>query len=383
MEYGEILKFIRSLYPDRENVPLHEPVFSGNEKSYLTECVDSTFVSSVGKYVDEFETKIAEYTGAKKAVAVVNGTQALFIALKLAGVEPETEVITQSLTFIATANAIQYTGAIPHFLDVDPDTMGLSPEVLSNFLKESTHNKNGRLYNRNTGREISAVVPMHTLGHPCRISEIARLCNEYELPLVEDAAESLGSFVEGKHTGRFGLLGTLSFNGNKVITTGGGGMIITDNEELGVRAKHLTTTAKLPHRYEFIHDEVGYNFRLPNINAALGVAQMEKLPLILESKRDIAERYAAFFSNTGWKFVLEPSFGKSNYWLNSVQFENLSKRNEFLNVSNDSGVITRSFWKPMHQLPMYTSCPKSHMRNTENLYETMVNLPSSARIRVI
>ncbi|TGK30941.1 LegC family aminotransferase [Leptospira gomenensis] len=380
MEYSEILKFIRSLYPNRENVPLHEPVFSGNEKSYLAECIDSTFVSSVGKYVDEFEKKIAEYTGAKKAIAVVNGTQALFITLKLAGVEPETEVLTQSLTFIATANAIQYTGAIPHFLDVDPDTMGLSPEVLSNFLKNSTHNKNGKLYNRVSGRAISAVVPMHTLGHPCRISEIARICEEYSLPLVEDAAESLGSFVDGKHTGRFGLLGTLSFNGNKVITTGGGGMILTDDEETGVRAKHLTTTAKLPHRFEFIHDEVGYNFRLPNINAALGVAQMEKLPRLLESKREIAERYADFFSNTEWKFVSEPPFGKSNYWLNSVQFRNHSEKDEFLNFSNDSGVATRSLWRPMHRLSVYASCPRGDLRITDHLYDTVVNLPSSARV---
>ncbi|XDD51520.1 LegC family aminotransferase [Leptospira sp. WS92.C1] len=377
MDFQEILTFIRSLYPDREQIPLHEPIFSGNEKQYLADCVDSTFVSSVGKYVDTFERLIEEYTGAKKAVAVVNGTQALFVALKLANVRPETEVITQSLTFVATANAIHYTGAIPHFLDVDPDTMGLSPEILSKFLKESTVQKNGRLINLKTNREISAVVPMHTLGHPCRIEELSDICKEYNVSIIEDAAESLGSFVNGKHTGRFGLMGTLSFNGNKVITTGGGGMILTDDEELGRKAKHLTTTAKIPHKYEFIHDEIGYNFRLPNINAALGVAQMEKLPELLKSKTEIAKKYSDFFSRSPWEFVLEPSFAKSNYWLNAIKFKNLSERNSFLELSNQSGVMTRSFWKPMHQLNLYSSCPKGDLSITENLYETVVNLPSS------
>jgi perosamine synthetase len=375
--FPRIVEFIKEIYQTDQFIPLHEPRFSGNEKKYLAECIDSTFVSSVGKYVDLFEEKISKYTGAKHAIAVVNGTQALFVALQLAGATRNTEVITQSLTFVATANAIHYTGANPIFLDVDKDTMGLSPDALRSFLKNNTKCENGKCINSKTGSEIVACVPMHTFGHPCRIQEIKQICDEFCLILVEDAAESLGSYVDSTHTGLFGQLGVISFNGNKIITTGGGGMILTDNGVLAKKAKHLTTTAKVPHPWEFVHDEVGYNFRMPNLNAALGVAQLETLPAYLENKQKLAENYQQFFSEYKIEFVKGLEGTNSNHWLNAVILENLQQREDFLKYTNENGVMTRCLWTPMHQLHMYQYCQKGYLENTQYLYERVVNLPSS------
>lgn len=374
------VQFIRERFGSEGVIPLHEPVFAGNEKRYLAECIDTTFVSSVGKFVDEFERRVAEFVGSRHAVAVVNGTQALFVALKLAGAEPETEVLTQSLSFVATANAISYTGARPVFLDVEPSTLGLSPHALEAFLEHQTCSRDGRTVNRQTGRPLAACVPMHTFGHPCRIDRIQELCNAYQIPLIEDAAESLGSFYRGRHTGTFGLMGAFSFNGNKIVTTGGGGMLVTDDETLARRAKHLTTTAKLPHRWEFIHDELGYNFRLPNLNAALGVAQMEMLPAFLSRKRELASAYCQFFGEQGGQFANEPLECESNYWLNALILEGREQRDAFLAYTNDHGVMTRPLWQPLHLLPMYSHCQHDGLEQTLDLYQRVVNLPSSVKL---
>lgn len=376
--YKSIVNYIKSIYIQTEGfIPLHEPRFRGNEKKYLNECIDSTFVSSVGKFVDLFEQKIAEFTGAKYAVAAVNGTAALHIALQLAGVKQDDEVITQPLTFIATANAITYTGAKPVFIDVDKDTMGLSPEKLRAFLEEKTTNKSGETYNKLTNKKISAVVPMHTFGHPAKIEEIKQICDEYNIALIEDAAESLGSFYKGKHTGTFGLIGTLSFNGNKTITTGGGGMIITDNEKLAKLAKHLTTQAKVPHKWNYEHDYIGYNYRLTNLAAALGVSQMEQLSAIIKSKRELAIKYKAFFTNTDIKFFEEPTDSQSNYWLNAVLLKNREERDKFLQYTNENGVMTRPIWELMNRLPMFKDCQVENIENSEWLTDRVVNIPSS------
>ncbi len=378
--FEDIIGFIRDQYPGQETIPLHAPVFAGQEKDYLAECIDSTFVSSVGSFVDDFEKSVARFVGSSFAVAVVNGTQALQVALQLTGVKAGCEVITQALTFVATANAIRYTGAEPVFIDVDRETLGMSPEALQDFLEKHGRIENNRLVNRSSGRPIAACLPMHTLGHPCRIEELAAICREWQLPLVEDAAESLGSYYRERHTGTFGQLGIFSFNGNKIVTTGGGGMIVTDDEELACRAKHLTTTAKLPHRWEFVHDEVGYNFRLPNLNAAIGVAQMETLPLFLKNKRKLAERYSQFFEQTAVDFVHEPIDGVSNFWLNALLLDNEQQRNQFLEATNDAGIMTRGLWCPMHLLDMYCHCQCDGLAETEDLYRRLVNLPSSVRL---
>lgn len=377
----DTIDFVRSLYETAEFIPLHEPKFIGNEKTYVADCIDSTFVSSVGKYVDRFEQMMAEYTGAKYAVATVNGTAALHIALKLVGVDHGDEVITQSLSFIATCNAISYCGAKPVFVDVDRDTMGLSPDSLRDFLRSSTQQIGDGCVNKLTGRRIAAVVPMHTFGHPCRIDEIAKICEEFRVPLIEDAAESLGSYYQGKHTGRLGKLAAFSFNGNKTITTGGGGMIITDDEALAKRAKHITTTAKRPHPYEFFHDEIGYNYRLPNINAALGCAQMEILPRLLESKRQNAKAYIEFFAGSGMSFVIEPNQAKSNYWLNALVLEDKRARDGFLKDLNEAGVMSRPIWRLMNELPMFKDCQSDALVNAKWLEDRVVNIPSSARLR--
>ena len=377
MYYKEFIKFVKDTYKKDEIIPLHEPLFNGNEKKYLNECIDSTFVSSVGKFVDLFENKIAEYTGAKYAIATVNGTAALHIALKLAGVKPDTEVITQPLTFIATANAITYTGANPVFIDVDKDTMGLSAEKLLNFLKKKTFVKNGKTFNKNTGKQISAILPMHTFGHPVRIEEIKNICTQYNIPLIEDAAESLGSFYKGKHTGTFGLFGTLSFNGNKTITTGGGGMILTGDERLAKLAKHLTTQAKIPHKWEYKHDYIAYNYRLTNIAAALGVAQMEQLPEFINAKRNLAKLYTNFFSNLNIKFVTEPEFAQSNYWLNAIILKDKEERDRFLEYTNANGIMTRPIWKLISHLEMYKGCQTEDIENSLYLADRVVNIPSS------
>ncbi len=378
VKYQLIIDKIREIY-NKPAAPvfLHEPLFIGNEKKYLNDCIDSTFVSSVGKYVDLFEKKIAEYTGSKKAVVCVSGTNALHIALKLMGVSNNDEVITQPLTFIATANAISYCGAKPVFIDVDKDTMGLSPGSLEAFLSKETEIKEDGCYNIKTGKQIKACVPMHTFGHPCRIDEIALICNKYKIALVEDAAESLGSYYKGKHTGTFGKIGILSFNGNKTITTGGGGMLLFEDEELANKAKHITTQAKVPHPWEFVHDDIGYNYRMPNINAALGVAQLENLNLFIERKRSVAHTYQKFFKEKGIFFFIEPENCISNYWLNVIILESKAERDLFLTESNSQGVMTRPIWKLMNELPMFENCQCSDLTNSEWLADRVVNIPSS------
>ena len=385
MEYELILRMIRDRFGAGEGdfVPLHAPTFSGNEKKYLDECIDSTFVSSVGAFVDRFERDIVEYTGARRAVVCVSGTNALHMALMLASVERDDEVLTQSLSFIATCNAISYIGAHPVFIDVDYDTMGLSPAALREWLEKHTVKDAGNvLRNKSTGRRVKSVVPMHTFGHPCRIDEIASICDEYCLELVEDAAESIGSFYKGKHTGTFGRIGAISFNGNKTITTGGGGMLLFNDEKLADLAKHLTTQAKVPSRWEFIHDHIGYNYRMPNINAALGCAQLEEISGFLASKRKTAEIYREFFASEpgGIKFMAEPTESVSNYWLNAIAFPTREERDRFLQYSNDHGVMTRPIWELMWHLPMFEHCERDSQTNTVLLADTIVNLPSSVKL---
>jgi aminotransferase in exopolysaccharide biosynthesis len=376
--YQSIVDFIRELYHSpKDFIPLHAPVFSGNEKKYLEECIDTTFVSSVGKFVDQFEIEIAKYTGATKAVSVVNGTNALHLALKLVGVKVGDEVITQALTFIATANAISYGGAKPIFLDVDLETMGLSPKALLHFLEAETEQKYEGCYNKKTKRRIAACVPMHTFGHPCLIDEIVEICDKYNIELVEDAAESLGSYYKGQHTGTYGKIGVLSFNGNKVITTGGGGMLLFKDEKLAQKAKHLTTQAKVPHPWEFVHDEIGYNYRMPNINAALGVAQLEQIEEMVISKRKIANAYKEFFTTTTLAFKTEPINAESNYWLNVLILEDRKTRDEFLEYTNANGVMTRPVWELMSRLPMFKDCQVGDLINAEWLSDRVVNIPSS------
>jgi len=377
--YNDFVHFVRELYQTNDFIPLHAPQFRGNEKQYLLHTIDSTFVSSVGAYVDQFEERVTEYTGAKYAIATVNGTSALHIALKLAGVEPETEVITQSLTFVATCNAIRYCQADPVFVDVDLETMGLSPDSLVAFLDEHAELRDdGYCWNKISNKKITACLPMHTFGFPSRLDEITKICQQYRIALVEDAAESLGSYYKGKHTGILGKTAAISFNGNKIITTGGGGMVLTNDTEIAKRTKHVTTTAKVPHKWAFEHDEVGYNYRLPNLNAALGVAQMESLPDFLSEKRTIAMAYQQWGSENGVQFVQEPINTQSNYWLNTLITEDKCKRDEWLQQTNDLGVMTRPAWRPMHQLGMNKDALCTDLINTNHLYERLINVPSSA-----
>lgn len=373
--FDKIVSYIKSIYK-REIVPLHEPVFMGNEKKYLCECIETTYVSYIGDFVIRFENMISEFVGSKYAIAVANGTVGLFISLKTIGVESGDEVITQPLTFVATANAISHAGAYPVFVDVDLDTLGMSPESLNQFLENCTEFRDGKLINKYTKRRISAILPVHVFGHPCRIDEIIEIAKCYNLSVVEDAAEALGSFYKGKHCGTFGKIGIFSFNGNKIITTGGGGMIVTNDENLARRIKHITATAKVPHPYKYYHDEVGYNFRMPNVNAALGVAQMEYIHRILESKRNIADMYKKFFSEIGVDYIDEPNGAKSNFWLNSIMLANKEERDDFLEYSNNNGVQTRPVWTLMHKLPMYKDCFKIYTPNAEYLEERVVNIPS-------
>jgi perosamine synthetase len=377
-EFQSIIDKIRSVFGEaRGIIPLHAPLFIGNEKKYLEECIDSTYVSSVGKFVDLFEEKIAQYTGSQKAVVCVNGTNALHLALKMVGVEQNDEVLTQSVTFIATANAISYCGAIPVFIDVDRDTMGLSPTALSAFLSENAEVKWDSCFNKITGKRIKACVPMHTFGHPCRIDEIIVICNKYGIEVVEDAAESIGSYYKGKQTGTFGKIGVISFNGNKTITTGGGGMLLFNDVVMAKRAKHLSTQAKIAHPWEFNHDEIGYNYRMPNINAAIGVAQLENLDLYISRKRVLAEIYRDFFSTGNVKFVNEPENCRSNYWLNTVLFDSSVQRDLFLKESNQQHIMTRPLWRLMHKLPMFENCRHGSLENSEWLEERLVSIPSS------
>lgn len=376
----DIIQFIRAQYPDQEKIYLHEPRFRGNEKKYLLETIDSTFVSSVGPFVDRFEQMIAKIAGVRRGVAVANGTVALQIALQLAGVERDTEVISQALTFVATSNAIAYLGAVPVYVDVDVDTMGLAPQALADFLEAYAEIRVSGIYNKKTGRKISAILPMHTFGHPCRIDEIVAIADKYGIPVVEDAAESLGSLYKNQPTGSFGLVSTFSFNGNKTVTSGGGGAIVSNSEALAKQAKYLTTTAKVPHAWEFFHDQVGYNYRMPNLNAALACAQLEQLQGFIENKRELAHLYQHYFDSLGIKFKTEPANGYSNYWLMAIELENRQERDRFLEETNQQGVMTRPIWTLMHKLPMYAHCQHDGLKNSQYLEDRIVNLPSSVRV---
>jgi perosamine synthetase len=370
-------EFIQDLFVTKDFIPLHVPVFLGNEKKYLNECIDSTFVSSVGKFVDQFENKIAEITQTAKAVAVVNGTSGIQVALQLVGVNENDEVITQALTFVATANAIKYNNAHPVFLDVDIDTMGLSPKAVQSFLENNAEIRNNQCFNKSTNRRIAACLPMHTFGFPVEMDELIKICNEWHIPIVEDAAESLGSFYKNKHTGSLGNIGVFSFNGNKIATSGGGGAIVTNDLNIANKAKYLTTTGKVPHPYEYFHDELAYNFRMPNINAALALAQVEKLDYFLSRKREKALLYKDFFDNQGIKFRWEKKDTKANFWLMCVELGNKMQRDEFLKYTNENGIMTRPIWQLMFRLPMYKDCFRDEQKNAIYLEERIVNIPSS------
>lgn len=365
------------------SLSLHEPEFSGNEWAYVKECIDTGWVSSVGKYVDEFERKLAEYTGARYAVAVVNGTAALHVALQIAGVKAGDEVLAPALSFVATVNAISHCGAVPHFVDSNESTLGLDPEALASHLEFVAERTVDGLRNKNTGRRIAAIVPMHTFGHPVDLGNLMEVAARFSLPVVEDAAESLGSTYYGRHTGTFGCMGVLSFNGNKIITTGGGGAILTNDPDIARQAKHLTTTAKQPHRWEFFHDAVAYNYRLPNLNAALGCAQLERLPDFLSRKRQLAENYRKTFANIpGFHFVDEPEGSLSNFWLNAVRLDepSMTGRNALLTVANDAGYQCRPVWALLNKLPMYQDCPRAELSVAEALEASLINLPSSPKL---
>lgn len=376
--YKDFVHFVQGLYSTKDFIPLHEPRFLGNEKKYLIDTIDSTFVSSVGAYVEEFEKQVAEYCGVKYAVATVNGTSALHAALHVAGVQSGDEVITQSLTFIATCNAIRYCDAAPVFIDVERETLGLSPDSLESFLGEYAEIRDdGFCWNKSTNKRIKACVPMNTFGHSVRIDEIKVLCQKYGIFLIEDAAESLGSLYKEQHTGKKSDCAILSFNGNKIITTGGGGMVITDNAGLAGKLKHVTTTAKKAHPWCFEHDEIGFNYRLPNLNASLGVAQMEELPMFIEKKRQVAKAYQEWAQGKNFHMMCEPTDCRSNYWLNVLILKDIESRDEFLKYTNAHNVMSRPAWEPMHRLPMYRNCFKVNMENTERLSDCIVNVPSS------
>lgn len=377
----KIVDFIKKLYGSSDFIALHEPRFAGREKEFLIECIDSTFVSSVGKYVDTFEREFAKKVGSKYAIATVNGTSALHISLILAGVKSGDEVITQPLTFIATCNAISYCGAKPLFVDVDLDTMGMSAESLRDFLEKNCEILDRKCVNKSTKKTITACVPMHTFGHPCKIEAIKEICDKWNITLVEDAAESLGSYYKKRHTGTFGKMGAFSFNGNKIITSGGGGVIVTDDESLAKKAKHLTTTAKVPHPYEYVHDEIGYNYRMPNINAALLVAQLEQLDAFLSNKKETAQIYKDFFANIeSMEFLAEPQDSVSNYWLHSIMLKDKEQRDKFLEFTNKNGVMTRPIWRLMNELEMFKDCQSSSLDNAKYLSQRVVNIPSSVRL---
>ena len=372
-----IVTLIREIYKSNDFIPLHSPIFNGNELAYVSETINSTFVSSVGKFVDEFESNVEVYTGSAKAVATVNGTAALQTAMYMSGVKSGDFVITQALTFVATCNALHHMGADPILLDISEKSLSLCPLALERFLNEFAVLTEEGCFHKETKRKITAVVPMHTFGHPAELDELAAVCRKWHLALIEDAAESLGSFYKGRHTGTIGDMGALSFNGNKIITTGGGGMVLCPSAELGERTKHVTTTAKLPHPYEFYHDEAGFNFRMPNLNAALGCAQMESLSNFLARKRVLAGKYQEFFSKTDYQFVNEPDYAKSNYWLNAVICPDKASRDDLLKITNEEGVMTRPVWQLMHRLPMFKNAICDDLKNSERLERLLVNLPSS------
>ncbi|EIY0241570.1 LegC family aminotransferase [Escherichia coli] len=377
METSLLIEFIRECYKTSKFIPLHAPIFSGNERTYVMETLDSTFVSSVGKFVNEFERKVKEFTGSAYAVATVNGTAALHSALYMAQVKPGDFVITQALTFVATCNSIYHLGAEPIFVDISSVSLGLCPRAVERYLEENAELDETGCIHRQTGRRIKAIVPMHTFGHPVELDELAAICFKWKLTLVEDAAESLGSFYKGRHTGTIGALGAISFNGNKIITTGGGGIVLCNSEDLGKRLKHLTTTAKIPHPYEFFHDEAGFNYRMPNINAALGCAQIEMLNEFLLKKRKLAQMYKDFFSLSDVEFVTEPEYAHSNYWLNSIICVDQQQRNEIIEQTNNSGVMTRPVWQLMHRLPMFKNSLCGELTYSEFIEARLVNLPST------
>lgn len=377
--YKKLCKFIREYY-DQETglIPLHSPIFKGNEKKYVLDAIDSTFVSSVGSYVDKLEVEICDYTGSDYAVAIVNGTSALHLSLLLAGVCEGDEVITQPLSFVATSNAISYCKAIPHFVDVDKETLGLSPSILKNYLKQIAHVKNGCCYNLKTGNKISACVPMHTFGLPMYIDEIVEICNQYNINVVEDAAESLGTFYKNKHTGTFGLLGVFSFNGNKIVTAGGGGAIVTNDEKLAKKAKYLSTQAKISHKWEYSHNKIGFNYRMPNINAALLCAQIENLEFFVKNKRFLSDLYCNFFSEfDDITLYRELDEARANYWLNCILLKNEYEKDLFLKTTNDQAIMTRPIWKLLNKLEMYKDCPSTELTNANWLEKRLVNIPSS------
>lgn len=379
-KFQAVVDFVKSQYPDKDFVALHEPVFIGNERKYVIDAIDSTFVSSVGAYVNQFEEMMTEITGAKYAIAIVNGTNALHMALLLAGIKAQDEVLSQALTFIATANAISYVGASPVFIDVDRDTLGMSPAALNSFLNANAEKRaDGFTYNKLTGKKISACVPMHTFGLPCRIDEIAEICGTWGITLIEDTAESLGSYYQGKHTGNFGKIGVFSFNGNKTVTCGGGGALVTNDLEIAQRAKHLTTQAKIPHKWEFVHDEIGYNYRMPNLNAALACAQLEQLDLFLANKRELTENYKNLAREIGVTIALETEEAKANYWLNALVFSDLEERNAFLEYTNSRGVMTRPVWELMNRLVMFKDCQTDSLENSIWAADRVVNVPSGFR----
>ncbi|EGR2119195.1 LegC family aminotransferase [Vibrio cholerae] len=377
MKAPRLVEFVRDQYQTQEFIPLHAPTFAGNEKAYVMETIDSTFVSSVGKFVDEFERKMEAFTGSARAVATVNGTAALHAALYMAGVERGDLVITQALTFVATCNALYHMGAEPIFVDVSPVSLGLCPKAVNAFLEEYAEVTEAGCIHKQTGRRIKAVVPMHTFGHPVELDELIAVCLKWQITLVEDAAESLGSFYKGKHTGTLGEFGAVSFNGNKIITTGGGGMVLCGTEEAGRRTKHVTTTAKVPHPYEFFHDEPGFNYRMPNLNAALGCAQMEVLERYLAQKRQLAQQYQAFFAGSDVSFVVEPEYAQSNYWLNAIICADAQQRNELLEQTNAAGVMTRPIWQLMHRLPMFEQALRGDLTHSEFIEAHLINLPST------
>jgi len=381
ISFQSIVNYIKDQFIGKDFIPLHSPVFGGNEKKYLIDTIDSTYVSSVGAYVNKFEEMMCEITGAKYSIAIVNGTNALHMGLILSDVNINDEVLSQSLTFIATCNAISYIGAKPVFIDVDRDTLGMSPDSMSAYLDQNAEIRNdGYTYNLRSGRRIKACVPMHTFGMPCRIDEIAELCKKWNISLIEDAAESLGSYYEGKHTGIFGELGIFSFNGNKTVTCGGGGAIVTNNSAIAKRAKHLTTQAKVPHPWAFNHDEIGYNYRMPNLNAALACAQLEQLAGFIQNKRELAENYSSFFNDSNIEFINEPGKSKANFWLNAIILKDKSDRDDFLKFTNENGVMTRPVWDLMHTLPMFKDADHDSLSNSLWLADRLVNIPSSVRL---
>ena len=383
LDIKSVVEVVRDVVGVAGLIALHEPEFSGNEKKYLNDCIDSTFVSSVGKFVDRFEAMLSECTGSRHAIACANGTVSLQVALQLAGVCADDEVFVPALTFVATANSVSFLGAVPHFVDSEDRTLGLSAKALAERLEAVAERAPQGVRNVQTGRRIAAIVPMHAFGHPVDLAGLMKVAEAWEIPIVEDATESLGTFYQNRHTGTFGLLSALSFNGNKIVTTGGGGAILTDDGELARRAKHLTTTAKLPHRWAFEHDEIGYNYRLPNLNAALGCAQLEQLEDFVERKRRLADRYRAAFGHVpGIRVFAEPQGARSNYWLNALMLDESAtdQRDELLDALNNAGVMSRPAWTLLHRLPMYCQCPRGSLHVAESLSRRIVNVPSSARL---